>query len=166
MKKWILTIFRIQPKLGKRVAAIDEKIERIALAAFGNTLDQCAKIIYLSGYKAKLINLKIMADVIAKRLGEQRTDELAAYAEGRSAKEIAAINGTNQFTVYRRVMRSIEDASVELNDCGYDEKRMEREYGTMKFVVAVAGQLEGKLRGKRVICVRRGGNVVRRRAGT
>ena len=148
MKKWILTVYRILPKLGKRVAAIDEKIERIALSAFGNTLDQCAKIIYLSGYKAKLVNLKIMADVISKKIGAERAEELGEYASGRSAKEIAEARGANQYTVYRRIMRAIEVGAEELGDCGYDEKRMEREYGGMKFVRAVAAQLEGKLRGK------------------
>ena len=79
MKKWILTVFGVQPILGKRVAAIDEKIERIAMYPFGNTLEQCAQIIYLNGYKARLVNLKIMADVISKRIGEDRAKDLAAY---------------------------------------------------------------------------------------
>lgn len=148
MKKWILTVFRIQPKLAKRVAAIDEKIERIALAAFGATLEQCAKIIYLSGYKAKLVNLKIMRDVIEKRIGEEKAANLYAYACGKSAREIAGESGKNQYTVYRQIMRSIEDGAKELENCGYGEARMEREYGSMKFVCSVAAHLECKLRGK------------------
>ena len=135
MKKWILTVFGVQPILGKRVAAIDEKIERIA-------------IIYLNGYKARLVNLKIMADVISKRIGQDRAKDLAAYAAGKSAREIASTNGNNQFTVYRRIMKSVAEATEELEDCGYDERKMDRDYGGMKFIRAVMAGLEGKLRGK------------------
>ena len=148
MKKWILTVFGVQPILGKRVAAIDEKIERIAMYPFGNTREQCAQIIYLNGYKARLVNLKIMADVISKRIGQDRAKDLAAYAAGKSAREIASTNGNNQFTVYRRIMKSVAEATEELADCGYDERKMARDYGGMKFIRAVMAGLEGKLRGK------------------
>ena len=146
MKKWILTIFRVVPKLGRRIETIDKRIERVALAVFGNTLEQCAKIIYLSGYKSRLVNIRIMHDVIVGKIGEETARDLEDYACGKSAKEIAAVDGRNQYTVYRRIMKAIGEAIKELDDCGYDEERMEREFGGMRFIRTVQMQLAGKLR--------------------
>ncbi|MFR6641185.1 MAG: hypothetical protein ACLUSP_07475 [Christensenellales bacterium] len=38
-------------------------------------------------------------------------------------EEIASTNGNNQFTVYRRIMKSVAEATEELEDCGYDERK-------------------------------------------
>lgn len=146
MKKWILTIFRIVPKIGRRIETIDGRIERVALSPFGNTLEQCAKIIYLSGYKSRLVNIRIMYDVIVGQIGLEAARDLENYACGKSAKEIAADSGRNQYAVYRRIMKAIDAAIKELDDCGYDERRMDNDYGAMRFIKTVQAQLAGKLR--------------------
>ncbi len=146
MKKWILTIFRIVPKIGRRIETIDGRIERVALSPFGNTLEQCVKIIYLSGYKSRLVNIRIMYDVIVGQIGLEAARDLENYACGKSAKEIAADSGRNQYAVYRRIMKAIDAAIKELDDCGYDERRMDNDYGAMRFIKTVQAQLAGKLR--------------------
>lgn len=145
MKKWILILFRALPLLAKRVADVEWKIEKIALNARGNTLEQCLEIVYLIGYKSRLVNMKVMRDVIAGEIGEGRATELAAYAGGKSASELAK-DGESAHVTYRRLMRSIDEATKALGRYGFDEDRMDRDYGAMRFLKVVAAAIDCKAR--------------------
>lgn len=145
MKKWILILFRALPLLAKRVADVEWKIEKIALNARGNTLEQCLEIVYLIGYKSRLVNMKVMRDVIAGEIGEGRATELAAYAGGKSASELSK-DGESAHVTYRRLMRSIDEATKALGRYGFDEDRMDRDYGAMRFLKVVAAAIDCKAR--------------------
>ena len=60
MKIWILLIFRIAPSIEKYLENLDKRISKIALNAFGVTVNQYDEILALSMKKAKITNLRIM----------------------------------------------------------------------------------------------------------
>lgn len=146
MKLYVLMIFRLNDRLEKTIEAIDRKIERIAYDPFGNTIKQYDAILELTDRRTRLINLKVMYDLMIRELDGEETLLIARHALGFSANEIAESLGMNGSTVYKRLCRAIARAEKILEDAGFDERRMERDYCDVPQVAAAMNMMKRRVR--------------------
>lgn len=147
MKIWILAVFRLASGLCRAIEEYDKKIDRIALDPFGVTLKQYEKVIALSDKKRRLINLKVMYMLLKEKLDEHDIYLITKYARGISVAEIAERLEMKQSAVYKRLNRAIAEAEEVLAKSGYDEKRMECEYGEFRAVKSALMSLKSKAKG-------------------
>ena len=148
MRIWILAVFRLASGLSKAIEEHDKKIERISLNPFGVTLKQYEKVIELSDRKIRLVNMKIMYDLLREKLEQHEVYLISKYARGISVAEIALCLEMKTGTVYKRLNRAVEAAEKILSESGYDEARMEREYSGFPAVKSALMSLKAKARAK------------------
>lgn len=155
MKLYVLMIFRLSDRLEKTIEAMDKKIERIAYDPFGDTVKQYEKILEISDVRTRLINLKVMYELMIRNLGGDETLLIARHALGLSAGEIAESLNVNAGTVYKRLCRAMRHAEKVLKSAGFDEKRMERDYADVPQVTAAMNMMKRRVRpsGRPKICV-------------
>lgn len=146
MKLYVLMIFRLNDRLEKTIEAMDKKIERIAYDPFGNTIKQYDAILELTDRRTRLINLKVMYDLLIRELSGEETLLIARHALGFSANEIAESLGMNGSTVYKRLCRAIARAEKLLEDAGFDERRMERDYCDVPQATAAMNVMKRRVR--------------------
>lgn len=146
MKLYVLIIFRLSDRLEKKIEAMDKKIERIAYDPFGNTVRQYEKILEISDARTRLINLKVMYDLLIRELSGEETLLIARHALGLSSGEIAESLGMNGSTVYKRLCKAIRHAEKVLEKAGFDEKRMERDYGDLPQVTAAKNVVKRRVK--------------------
>lgn len=146
MKLYVLMIFRLNDRLEKTIEAMDKKIERIAYNPFGNTIKQYDAILELTDRRTRLINLKVMYDLLIRELSGEETLLIARHALGFSANEIAESLGMNGSTVYKRLCRAIARAEKLLEDAGFDERRMERDYCDVPQATAAMNVMKRRVR--------------------
>lgn len=146
MKIWILMIFRLAGELEKQIENLDKRIERVAVNPFGITLKQYEAVLELSDRKSRLVNLKIMYELLLRRLSGDDVFLIAKYASGVSVAEIAQRLQMRASAAYKRINRAIDRAIAELAGAGFDEERMEIEYRDFPAVTVVLNTLKGKAR--------------------
>ena len=146
MKLYVLMIFRLSDRLEKTIEAMDRKIEHIAYDPFGNTIKQYDAILELTDRRTRLINLKVMYALMIRELGGEETLLIARHALGFSANEIAESLGMNGSTVYKRLCRAIAHAEKILEDAGFDESRMERDYCDVPQVTTAMNMMKRRVR--------------------
>ena len=128
MKTYVLAIFRLSDRLEKSIDAMDKKIEKIAYNPFGDTIKQYDKILEITDKRMRLINLRVMYELMLRKLDGEETMLIARHALGLSAGEIAESMNMNGSTVYKRLSRALVRAEKILKEAGFDERRMERDY--------------------------------------
>ena len=134
MKTYVLAIFRLSDRLEKSIDAMDKKIEKIAYNPFGDTIKQYDKILEITDKRMRLINLRVMYELMLRKLDGEETMLIARHALGLSAGEIAeSMNGS---TVYKRLSRALVRAEKILKEAGFDERRMERDYADVAQLAA------------------------------
>ena len=146
MKLYVLIIFRLSDRLEKTIEAMDKKIERIAYDPFGNTVRQYEKILEITDVRTRLINLRVMYDLLIRELSGEETLLIARHALGLSSAEIAESLSMKDSTVYKRLRKAIRHAEKTLENAGFDEKRMEREYGNLPQVTSAANVVKHRVR--------------------
>ncbi len=124
MKIWILAIFRLAAGLSKTIDDYDKKIERIALNPFGVSLKQYEKVIELSDNKTRIVNMKIMHDLLKNRLDVNEVYLISKYARGISVAEMAERLEMKASSLYKKLNRAVAAAEEVLKKSGYDEVRM------------------------------------------
>lgn len=139
MKKWILMIFRIGSLLEQLTDRLDRRVERLALDPFGQTARQYERILELIDKKRRLVNLKVMREMLAHELAADDVFLLAKYAFGMSAAQIAELTNRRESTVYKRLRAALTKAEKTLLAAGYDEARLEREYSEFPIVKNTVG---------------------------
>ena len=134
MKIWVLTIFRLAPKASRLVKSIEERMEKIALDAFGVTSEQYERIIGLNEEKIKIINLAILCKMCADGIGERDSDIMMRYARGESSSDIAPDYGISDGAIRKRIRRALCRCEKILIGAGYGERKLEREYAQLDCV--------------------------------
>ena len=136
MKTYVLAIFRLSDRLEKSIDAMDKKIEKIAYNPFGDTIKQYDKILEITDKRMRLINLRVMYELMLRKLDGEETMLIARHALGLSAGEIAESMNMNGSTVYKRLSRALVRAEKILKEAGFDERRMERDYADVAQLAA------------------------------
>ncbi len=147
MKIWILTIFRLAAEVGKQIDSLEKRIEHIAVNPFGITTKQYEKVLSLGDKRNRLINLRVMHEVICDDLTAEERLMLTRYAFGTSAAQLGEVMGYRVGAVYARIKRALAKAKKTLARCGYDEGRMINEYGEFGEVCSVMARLAVRSRG-------------------
>ena len=148
MKIWVLTIFRLAPKASRLVKSIDERMEKIALDAYGVTSEQYERIINLNEEKIKIINLAILCKMCSEKLAERDYTAVLRYAKGESSGEIALDYGVSDGAIRKRIRRALDRCEKILASAGYGEKRLVREYAGVECVISARNFIERKRHNK------------------
>ena len=148
MKIWVLTIFRLAPKANRLVKSIDERMEKIALDAFGVTSEQYERIINLNDEKIKIINLAILCKTCRDSIIERDYIAIMRYARGESANEIALDSGVSGGAIRKRICRALERCCKSLEQAGFSKSKLDSEYAKIDCVARAKGVIERKLRVK------------------
>lgn len=148
MKIWILLIFRIAPSIEKYLENLDKRISKIALNAFGVTVNQYDEILALSMKKAKITNLRIMYNRLEDELTGEEYFMLQQYAQGETGDQISKSLDIKLSLTYKRLYKAIKKAELALLRAGFDEQRMEKDYLPFSFVSGAINVLKAKTRMK------------------
>ena len=148
MKIWILLIFRIAPLIEKYLENLDKRISKIALNAFGVTVNQYDEILALSMKKAKITNLRIMYNRLEDELTGEEYFMLQQYAQGETGDQISKSLDIKLSLTYKRLYKAIKKAELALLRAGFDEQRMEKDYLPFSFVSGAINVLKAKTRMK------------------
>ena len=144
MKYWILLVFRLLPGLDKRIEKCDKIIERIALSPFGDTSAQYDEILSQMDKKSKLINLRVMYERLKDKLDKQVFFILCKYASGVPIREIAKSFSITPGALYKRMRKAIDNAVALLENDGYTEERMNKEYLGMPFISVAYARIKNR----------------------
>jgi DNA-binding CsgD family transcriptional regulator len=148
MKIWILLIFRIAPSIEKYLESLDKRIRRIALNAFGVTVNQYDEILALSMKKAKLVNLRIMYNRLEDELTGEEYFMLQQYAQGETGDQISKQLDIKISLTYKKINKALKKAELALKRAGFDEQRMEKDYLSFAFVSGAISALKVRMRVK------------------
>ena len=100
--------------------------------------------------KRKIINLAVLKTALCDSVKERDLDALSRYSCGETAGEIAKDCAVGESAVRKRIKRAIESCITAMQDMGFDEKRMEREYGSLDCVSLSRRAIERKTKLKRL----------------
>ena len=148
MKIWVLTIFRLAPKASRLIKSIDERMEKIALDAFGVTSEQYERIIKLNDEKIKIINLAILYKICNEQISEREVDAITRYAKGERVSEIAKDYAVSEGAIRKRIRRALPRCAKRIESLGYNEYKLARQYDDIDKVARVKEFFEKKLRVK------------------
>lgn len=137
IKRWILLLMRMGELPERLCDKIDERIERLALDPFGQTKKQYEKILSLTDVKGRIINLKLMRELLVGGLDPAQTFLLTRYAMGYSAAQLAADLDIKESTMYKRVRTAIGRAAAMLERAGFSESRLDDEYASMPAIKGI-----------------------------
>ncbi|MBQ8882523.1 MAG: hypothetical protein IJY70_03925 [Clostridia bacterium] len=146
MKIWVLAIFRLAPKASRIIKSIENRVEKIALDAFGITSEQYERIINLNDEKRKIINLAILKRAVEKSVKPRDLDALNRYAFGQSADEISQNSGVGGSAIRKRINRAIIACTEEMEKLGYGASKLEREYSDIPALINAKRFIERKIR--------------------
>lgn len=128
MKLWILLIFKMAKKVKKLVKYIENKIEKTAFDAMGDTLAQYKKVLDLYDMKIKLLNLVFLYDRFKTELNGQEFFLLTKYSSGKSMAELSEILCVSKKTIYRWLNLAFAHAEEILINMSLSDEIFERDY--------------------------------------
>ncbi len=134
MKRWILLLNRIAPRLNKEVGAIEKRIERIALSLYGETIAQYGEILSLTDQKSKLINAKVLYGILRDMLSDEERNILTLLSKGKTYAEVGKSVAVSPSCVYKRVVKITERISKVFNRAGWGEERLNREFSSLSLI--------------------------------
>ncbi len=137
LKTWIKTIFMVYRHLPRIIDSIDKVFSARALNAgvmsgsavsYNDVYNLTENLIKLSQKKVALINLKVLANLIAKNIDKNLAKTLILrFIDGYSIKTIAKHFEISERTCYRRINEALGMASMEAENLGYTKEKLESE---------------------------------------
>lgn len=130
MEIWLLTIFFLRAHLATAARLIEERAEREALNLREDAVRVCERVMSLNDLKRRLINLRVLYDKLKEGLPAEEFNILRAYAF-KGTCGLGQSMGINRMKVLRLVKRAELKGTHLLAALGFDEGRMERDYGAV-----------------------------------
>lgn len=134
MKKWIIIIMQSALQVDRMMERLDILNERAALNFKGKTMDTVNEILAINEKKRKLVNLNVLNGSMLKALNPEQIKMISAYARGRSMMNIGEEMGISKSGVFRKLQIIAEKCANVLKRLGFDERRLEREFGDIFLV--------------------------------
>lgn len=145
------TVLMVQRYLERICDAIDRLVERKALNSFyvgmqggnDNSISSVADyIINLSERKIKLINLKILTDLVLENCPILSAQILIErYIDNEKSANIAKRHNLAERTYFRRLSEALENFSSTLAKFGFNEKKLLDYISTEKWIMEVYNKI-------------------------
>lgn len=127
MENWILAILALSGKLAAAAEMYANRAEATALDLKGNVTELCEQIMELNDIKRRIVNMRVMFDMLKSELSETEFSLISEYAS-KSLTEIALCRKLSRTSVYRMLKRALKKAEKILWKIRVDFDRMNSDY--------------------------------------
>ena len=144
LKTWIKTIFMVYRHLPRIIDSIDKVFSARALnggimsgnaVSYNDVYNLTDNLIRLSQKKVALINLKVLANLIVKKLDKNLAKMLILrFVDGFTAPKLAEHFNISERTVFRRINEALSMASMKAEELGYNKEKLENEFKDEKWL--------------------------------
>lgn len=146
MKHWILAVFNLASRLGKLCDRVDQEIDAVSCSLTTDTYTLCEAILALSDKKVRLINFKVMGQLMKEKLSDTEFEIVSCRARGATFEEIGNACGLSKSTAARRFQSAVEKCARAAGQLTFTEKKFTDEYKDIPLIYKTVKKFEMKER--------------------
>jgi len=140
MKEWILSVFFLQNKLKDLAAQIDSEIKIYSLSLTMDTNKLFDKVMQLQDKRRRVVNFKVLYDIMKDNLSASEKTILADSAKGNSFNEIGQKLNVSKSTAARYFKQAIDKCTNVAHSLNFTLERFKKEYGDILLIHKTASK--------------------------